>query len=176
MKTFTGWAANKVSRHGVLKFSHFPLCFNRLPLSNVLICSTLHLQGRSSNFETGTLLKTLKRRAELIANCAFPFSVVSTSSRNGQCLSESRWGSRFWPHLCAALLDPFLTFHRDHPPPPPQTSLPYVSIGAITVSKIFIVSCRSSLKWSFRAVVQSFKSNLLYFPGRPSQYLVIEKR
>ena len=115
MKTFIGWAANKVSRHGVLKFSHFPLCFNRLLLSNVLICSTLHFQGRSSNFETGTLLKTLKRRAELIANCAFPFSVLSTSSRNGQCLSESRWGSRFCDLICAQRYW-ILTFHRDQPP------------------------------------------------------------
>ena len=73
MKTFTAWAA-----------------------SIVLICSTLYFPGLSSNFETGTLLKTLKRRAELIGNCAFPYSVLATSTRNGQCSPESRWGgSRF---------------------------------------------------------------------------------
>ena len=70
-------------------------------MSNVLICSTLYFPGRSSNFETGTLLKTLKRRAELIAKCAFPSSVLATSSRNGQCLSESRWESRFCDVICA---------------------------------------------------------------------------
>ena len=101
LKTFTAWAANKVSRHGVLRFSHFPLCFNPLHLSNVLICCTLYFPGLSSNFETGTLPKTLKRRAELIANCAFPYSVLATSSRNGQFLSESRWGSRFFDVICA---------------------------------------------------------------------------
>ena len=91
LKTFTAWAANKVSRHGVLRFSHFPLCFNPLHLSNVLICSTLYFPGLSSNFETGAL----KRRADLIANSAFPYSVLATSTRNGQCLSESRWGVTF---------------------------------------------------------------------------------
>ena len=45
--------------------------------------------------------KTLKRRAELVANCAFPYSVLATSSRNGQCLSESRWGSRCCDVICA---------------------------------------------------------------------------
>ena len=98
LKTFTGWAAHKVSRHGIEKFSHFPLCFNPLHLSNVLIYSTLYFPGCSVNFETETLLKTLKRRAELIANFAFPYSVLVTSSRNGQCLSESQWGSRFCDH------------------------------------------------------------------------------
>ena len=101
LKTFTGWTANKVSRHGVYKFSHFPPCFNPLHSRSVLICSTLYFPARSSNFETGTLLKTLKRRAELIANCAFLYSVLATSSRNGQCLSESRWGSRFCDVICA---------------------------------------------------------------------------
>ena len=58
------------------------------------------LPGLSSNFETGAL----KRRAELIANSAFPYSVLATSTRNGQCLSESRWGVTFlWRHLYAAL-------------------------------------------------------------------------
>ena len=52
-------------------------------------------------FETGTLLITLKRRVELIVNCAFPSSVLATSSRNGQCLSESRWESRFCDVICA---------------------------------------------------------------------------
>ena len=32
---------------------------NPLHLNNVLICCTLHFPGRSSNFETGTFLKTL---------------------------------------------------------------------------------------------------------------------
>ena len=35
--------------------------------------------------------KNAKLRAEMIANCTFPCNVLATSSRNGQCLSESRW-------------------------------------------------------------------------------------
>ena len=78
----------------------FPLCFNPLHLSNVLICSTLYFPKLFSNFVTGAL----KRRAELIANSAFPYSVLATSTSNGQCLSESWWGVTFlWRHLYAAL-------------------------------------------------------------------------
>ena len=75
----------------------------------VLLCI---LPGLSSNFETGAL----KRRAELIANSAFPYSVLATSTRNGQCLSESRWGrgggsrfcdvictQRYWQLICHAI-------------------------------------------------------------------------
>ena len=43
----------------------------------------------------------------------------------------------------------------------PQTSLPYVSIGEITVSKMFIVSCTSSLKWSpisFRSLYKALRA------------------
>ena len=35
--------------------------------------------------------KNVKLRAEMIANCTFPYNVLANSSRNGQCLSESRW-------------------------------------------------------------------------------------
>ena len=35
--------------------------------------------------------KNAKLRAERIANCTFPYNVLANSSRNGQCLSESRW-------------------------------------------------------------------------------------
>ena len=35
--------------------------------------------------------KNAKLRAERIANCTFPYKVLANSSRNGQCLSESRW-------------------------------------------------------------------------------------
>ena len=42
-----------------------------LNLNHVLICSTLYPPGSCSNFETGTLLKTSKGPAKLIANCFF---------------------------------------------------------------------------------------------------------
>ena len=85
--------------------------FNSLHLSNVLICSTLYFPGLSSIFETGTLLKTLKRRAELMAKGVFRYSVLATSSRNGQCLSESRWGSRFGDVICAQRYSILMTRH-----------------------------------------------------------------
>ena len=49
----------------------------------------------------------------------------------------------------------------------PQTSLPYVSIGEITVSKMFIVSCTSSLKCDppqdFNAKGESTRTTRFHF-------------
>ena len=49
-----------------------------LYLSHVLICSTLYPPGSCSNFETGTLLKTSKGPAKLIANCFFHAALLQT--------------------------------------------------------------------------------------------------
>ena len=49
-----------------------------LNLNHVLICSTLYPPGSCSNFETGTLLKTSKGPAKLIANCFFHAALLQT--------------------------------------------------------------------------------------------------
>ena len=87
LKTFTGF--NSVSRNSVWKSSHFLLCLNPL-YSYVLICSKLYSPGSFSNFETATLLQTLKGWTELITNCAFSYRPLATFCRNGPCLSDER--------------------------------------------------------------------------------------
>ena len=62
-----------------------------LYLSHVLICSTLYPPGSCSNFETGTLLKTSKGPAKLIANCFFHAALLQTLVEMAHvCLSLGR--------------------------------------------------------------------------------------
>ena len=101
LKTFTGF--NSVSRNSVWKSSHFLLCLNPL-YSYVLICSKLYSPGSFSNFETATLLQTLKGWTELIANCAFSYSPLATFSKMAHvCLM--RGVTFLWCHLCTALYE-----------------------------------------------------------------------
>ena len=62
-----------------------------LYLSHVSICSTLYPPGSCSNFETGTLLKTSKGPAKLIANCFFHAALLQTLVEMAHvCLSLGR--------------------------------------------------------------------------------------
>ena len=80
----------------------FRRCFNPLHLNNVLICSTLHFPGRSSNLETGTLLKTLNCEQKWSQTVRFHTTCLRTLAEMANvCLSLGGWGSRFC-ELCAA--------------------------------------------------------------------------
>ena len=77
---------------------------NPLHLNNVLICSTLHFPGRSSNFETGTFLKTLNCEQKWSQTVRFHATFLRPLAEMANvCQSLGGWGVTFLWTVCSAI-------------------------------------------------------------------------